>query len=85
MTLLSGANSKKISHLAHTFNNHRAVIEAVVNGNVKGWIMVDDDTKPSCFFLHDDGGFFYLHGAPTNAFIEQISNHLFKKKYQVLY
>ena len=60
-----------------TFGNHRAVVEAVANGNEDGWIMVDTREKPTSFFMHESGGFFFLHGRPNADFIKQISEHLY--------
>lgn len=78
MIKIDSSDSAKISHLVRTFDNHRAVIEAVTNGYEKGWIIVDDDEKSRCFFIHQSGGYFFLHGTPGTGFIEQISEYLYE-------
>ena len=50
-----------IRDMANTFGNHKAVIDAVISGSEPGCIFVDRRAQPTCFFVHEYDGFFFLH------------------------
>jgi hypothetical protein len=78
VTRIDSSDVAKISWLVSTFDNHRAVVEAVASGYEEGWIIVDDGRAPTCFLIHNSGGFFFLHGMPNAVFIEQVSEYLYQ-------
>ena len=48
---LDGVEHDVITDLAGSFDNHSAVVEAVISGSEPGCIFVDQRSQPACFFF----------------------------------